>query len=44
MFFAWEVSDRLDQEHLAHLVFRFEDGDRIAPRRYRISLLHADPN
>ena len=38
-FYAWEVPDRMDQEHIAHIVFLFEDGDRIEPREYRISLL-----
>jgi glycine/sarcosine N-methyltransferase len=37
--YAWEVPDRLDQEHIAHLVFLFEDGDRIEPHEYRIPLL-----
>jgi hypothetical protein len=31
------VPDRLDQEHVAHLVFLFEDGDRVEPREYRLS-------
>jgi glycine/sarcosine N-methyltransferase len=35
--YAWEVPDRLDQEHIAHLVFLFEDGDRIEPHEYRLS-------
>ncbi len=35
--YAWEVPDRLDQEHVAHLVFLFEDGDRIEPREYQLS-------
>ena len=39
MFYAWEVPDRLDQEHTAHIVFLFEDGDRVEPHEYRISLL-----
>lgn len=39
MFYAWEVPDRLDQVHIAHIVFLFEDGDRIEPHEYRISLL-----
>jgi SAM-dependent methyltransferase len=38
MFYAWEVPDRLDQEHIAHIVFLFEDGDRIEPHEYRVSL------
>ena len=33
------MPDRLDQEHIAHIVFLFEDGDRIDPHEYRISLL-----
>jgi hypothetical protein len=33
----WEVPDRLDEEHIAHLVFVFEDGDRIEPREYQLS-------
>ena len=39
LFYAWEVPDRLDQEHVAHIVFLFADGDRIEPHEYRISLL-----
>jgi ubiquinone/menaquinone biosynthesis C-methylase UbiE len=35
--YAWEVPDRLDEEHIAHLVFLFEDGDRIEPHEYQIS-------
>ena len=35
--YAWKVPDRLDQEHIAHLVFVFEDGDRIEPHEYRLS-------
>src|SRR5690348_12783972 len=35
--YAWEVPDRLDEEHIAHLVFLFEDGDRIEPHEYRLS-------
>jgi SAM-dependent methyltransferase len=34
--YAWEIPDRLDQEHVAHIVLIFEDGDRIEPREYRI--------
>jgi SAM-dependent methyltransferase len=37
--YAWELPDRLDQEHIAHIVFLFEDGDRIKPHEYRIPLL-----
>ena len=35
--YAWEVPDRLDAEHVAHLVFVFEDGDRTEPHEYRLS-------
>ncbi len=34
--YAWEIPDRLDQVHVAHLVFIFEDGSRIEPREHRI--------
>jgi SAM-dependent methyltransferase len=34
--YAWEIPDRLDQEHVAHIVLIFEDGDRLKPREYRI--------
>ncbi len=37
--YAWEVPDRLDQEHIAHLVFLFEDGERIEQHEYRLSFL-----
>jgi SAM-dependent methyltransferase len=35
--YAWEVPDRLGDEHIAHLVFVFEDGGRTEPREYRIT-------
>ena len=35
--YAWEVPDRFDEEHVAHLMFLFEDGERIEPREYRLS-------
>jgi SAM-dependent methyltransferase len=35
--YAWEVPDRFDQEHIAHLVFLSEDGDRVEPHEYRLS-------
>ena len=35
--YAWEIPGRLDQEHIAHLVFLFEDGDRVEPHEYRLS-------
>jgi|HubBroStandDraft_3_1064219.scaffolds.fasta_scaffold20788_2 2-polyprenyl-3-methyl-5-hydroxy-6-metoxy-1,4-benzoquinol methylase len=34
--YAWEIPDRLDQEHVAHIVLIFEDGSRLEPREYRI--------
>jgi SAM-dependent methyltransferase len=34
--YAWEIPDRLDQEHVAHIVLIFENGSRIEPREYRI--------
>jgi glycine/sarcosine N-methyltransferase len=34
--YAWEIPDRLDQEHVAHIVLIFEDGTRIEPHEYRI--------
>ena len=34
--YAWEIPDGLDQEHVAHLVFIFEDGGLIEPHEYRI--------
>ncbi len=35
--YAWEVPDRLGDEHVAHLVFVFEDGGRTEPHEYRIT-------
>jgi SAM-dependent methyltransferase len=35
--YAWEMPDRLDDEHIAHLVFVFENGDRIEPREYELT-------
>jgi len=35
--YAWEIPDRLGQEHVAHIVFVFEDGSRIEPHEYRIA-------
>jgi SAM-dependent methyltransferase len=35
--YAWEVPDRLGDEHVAHLVFVFETGGRIEPHEYRIT-------
>jgi len=36
-FYAWEIPDRLDEDHIAHIVFVFEDGDRAEPHEYRLS-------
>jgi glycine/sarcosine N-methyltransferase len=36
-FYAWEIPDRLDEDHLAHMVFVFEDGDRIEPHEYELT-------
>jgi glycine/sarcosine N-methyltransferase len=35
--YAWEIPARLDQEHVAHLVFLFEDGERIDEHEYPLS-------
>lgn len=35
--YAWEVPARLHQEHIAHIVFLHEEGDRIEPHEYQIS-------
>jgi SAM-dependent methyltransferase len=34
--YCWEIPDRLEAEHVARIVFLFEDGDRIEPHEYRI--------
>jgi hypothetical protein len=34
--YTWEIPDRLEQEHVAHIVLLFEEGDRIEPHEYRI--------
>ena len=39
VFYAWEVPERLDQEHIAHIVFVFDHSDRTEPHEYRIPLL-----
>ena len=36
LLYAWEIPDRLEQEHVAHIVLIFEDGSRLEPREYRI--------
>jgi ubiquinone/menaquinone biosynthesis C-methylase UbiE len=35
--YAWEVPDRLGDEHVAHLVFVFENGGQVEPHEYRIT-------
>lgn len=35
--YAWQIPDRLDEEHVAHLVFVFEDGDRIESHDHEIA-------
>src|SRR5262249_26174289 len=35
-FYAWEIPERLQDEHVAHIVFLFEDGDRVETREHRI--------
>jgi len=37
VFYAWEIPDRLGDEHIAHLVFVFETGGRIEPHEYQIT-------
>jgi len=36
-FYAWEIPDRLHDEHVAHIVLVFEDGDRAETREYPVS-------
>jgi glycine/sarcosine N-methyltransferase len=36
-FYAWEIPDRLGEEHTAHLVLVFEDGDRAEPHDHVIT-------
>ncbi|HEY1323313.1 MAG TPA: class I SAM-dependent methyltransferase [Streptosporangiaceae bacterium] len=36
-FYAWEIPDRLGDEHVAHLVFVFENGGQIEPHEHRIT-------
>jgi hypothetical protein len=35
--YAWEVPDRLGDEHIAHLVFVFENSDQIAGHEYQLT-------
>ena len=34
--YAWEIPDRLGDEHIAHIVFAFENGDQIEPREHEL--------
>jgi SAM-dependent methyltransferase len=36
-FYAWEIPERLHDEHVAHIVFVFEDGDRAETHEYPVS-------
>jgi glycine/sarcosine N-methyltransferase len=36
-FYAWEIPERLHDEHVAHIAFVFEDGDWIDTHEYPIS-------
>jgi glycine/sarcosine N-methyltransferase len=35
--YAWEIPDRLGDEHIAHLVFLFEDGGQIEPHEHQVT-------
>jgi glycine/sarcosine N-methyltransferase len=35
--YVWEIPARLDEEHVAHIVFLYEDGDQIEQHEYQIS-------
>ena len=37
VFYAWEIPDRLGEEHIAHLVFVFEAGGEVEPHEYQIT-------
>jgi len=37
--YAWEVPARLEEEHIAHIVFLHEEGDRIEPHEYQVPFL-----
>lgn len=36
-FYAWEIPERLQDEHVAHIVFVFEDGDRTETHDHPVS-------
>src|SRR6202044_744025 len=35
--YVWEIPDKLEEEHTAHIVFLHEEGDRIEPHEYPVS-------
>jgi glycine/sarcosine N-methyltransferase len=35
--YAWEIPDRLGEEHIAHLVFVFDNGGQAEPHEYTIA-------
>jgi glycine/sarcosine N-methyltransferase len=35
--YVWEIPARLEEEHIAHITFLYEDGDRIEPHEYQVS-------
>src|SRR5215470_7871604 len=37
VFYAWEIPDRLGDEHIAHLVFAFENGGQVEVHEYQIT-------
>jgi glycine/sarcosine N-methyltransferase len=39
VFYAWEVPGRFGDEHIAHLVFVFDDGGQLQPHEYQIPFL-----
>jgi hypothetical protein len=37
VFYAWEVPDRFGDEHIAHLVFAFDNGGQIEPHEHVVT-------
>jgi len=35
--YAWEIPDRLGEEHIAHLAFVFEDGAQVEVHEHRVT-------
>ncbi|MCA1696345.1 MAG: class I SAM-dependent methyltransferase [Actinobacteria bacterium] len=35
--YAWEIPDAFDREHVAHLVFLFDDGEKLNPREHAVA-------